>query len=175
MPLQKYLLCAKAVGTHGVRGTLRLECHADSPNALCSLKKMYIQTPEGLKCLNVVKASPQKGMVLATFAEIETLEDAVRYKGQELYADRDDFRLPEGSHFLADIEGLPVFDCDTGEKVGSVKEILTGRSQDIYVIEDENGGEFMIPGVEEFIRRVTVEGDDAGVYVKLIDGMRGEV
>ena len=172
MPLQKYLLCAKAVGTHGVRGTLRLECHADSPDTLCDLKKMYMKTSDGLKCLHVVKASRQKNMVLASFSEIETLEDAVRYKGCELYADRDDFDLPEGAHFLADIEGLPVFDCVTGEKIGSVKEILTGRSQDIYVIDDIGGGEFMIPGVDEFIHRVSVDGDDAGVYVKLIDGMR---
>lgn len=170
--LQKYLLCAKAVSTHGIRGTLRLENHADSTEVLCGLKKMYIKTADGMKPLNVVKASPQKNMVLAAFAEVGSIEEAVKYKGCELYADRDDFDLPEDSHFIADIEGLPVIDLESGETIGKVKEILTGRSQDIYVIDDRNGGEFMVPGVDEFIKRVCVEGRDAGVYVTLIDGMR---
>ena len=30
----------------------------------------------------------------------------------------------------------------------------------------------MIPGVAEFIKKRIVEGEDAGIYVKLIEGMR---
>ena len=51
---------------------------------------------------------------------------------------------------------------------------MTGRIQDIYVIDDVNGGSFMIPHVADFINEVVVEGDNAGVYVTLIEGMRGE-
>ncbi len=173
MPLKKYLLCAKAVSTHGVRGTVRLECHADSPEAICSLKKLYVKDGDDYKSMNVTKASRQKGMALVSFEGVETLEDAVRLKGKEFYADRDDFNLPEGARFIADIEGLQVIDEESGEVIGVVSQIMTGRSQNIYVVKDVKGGEFMIPDVSEFIRKIEVEGEQAGVYVKLIDGMRG--
>ena len=32
----------------------------------------------------------------------------------------------------------------------------------------------MIPHVPEFIKEVRLEGEDAGMYVTLIEGMRGE-
>ena len=75
--------------------------------------------------------------------------------------------------FIADLIGLPVEDYENGEKIGTVKDVLTDRVQDIYVVTDVKGGEFMIPAVPEFIRRIETETEDAGVYVSLIDGMRG--
>ena len=35
-----------------------------------------------------------------------------------------------------------------------------------------NGGTFMIPVVGEFIKRIVPEGEGAGIYVRLIEGMR---
>ena len=46
MSLNKYLLCARAVGTHGVKGNLRLENYTDSPRILASLKTLYIKKGE---------------------------------------------------------------------------------------------------------------------------------
>ena len=42
----------------------------------------------------------------------------------------------------------------------------------MYVIDDVRGGQFMIPCVPEFIIDVKDEGDDAGIYVRLIEGIR---
>lgn len=173
MALNKYLLCAKIVGTHGVRGNVRLENYCDTPKILAGLKRLYYKKSDGsYEEYKVEKTSVQKDAVLAKFEGVETLEDAIVLKGRELYADREDFRLRKGDYFVADQIGLPVIDAESGEKVGKVREIMTGRIQDIYVIEDVNGGTFMVPSVPDFIKKVSVEGDDAGVYVALIDGMR---
>jgi 16S rRNA processing protein RimM len=173
MALNKYLLCAKIVGTHGVRGNVRLENYCDTPKILAGLKRLYYKKPDGsYEEYKVEKRSVQKDAVLAKLEGVETLEDAIVLKGRELYADREDFRLRKGDYFVADQIGLPVIDAESGEKVGKVREIMTGRIQDIYVIEDVNGGTFMVPSVPDFIKKVSVEGDDAGVYVALIDGMR---
>lgn len=172
MALDKYLVCARVVGTHGVRGNLRLENHTDSPRVLASLKTLYMKKNEEFVPLKVEKASIQKEAVLVKLEGLDVLEEAITWKGRELYADRADFRLPRGGYFVADQLGLPVLDAESGEKIGIVSDIMTGRIQDIYVIADVNGGTFMVPSVPEFIVRVAVEGDDAGVYVKLIEGMR---
>lgn len=175
MALNKYLLCARAVGTHGVNGTLRLENYTDSPKVLSRLKTLYIKNANGeFTPVKVEKASVQKEAVLAKLDVLSTLEEAITWKGRELYASREDFRLKNGDWFIADVISLPVLDLESGEKIGTVKEVLTGRIQDIYVIDDVNGGSFMIPHVPEFIKEVRLEGEDAGMYVTLIEGMRGE-
>ncbi len=173
MALSKYLLCARVVGTHGVRGNVRLENYCDTPKVLAGLRTLYLKTGESFVPYKVEKASVQKEAVLAKLEGIDTLEDAMLWKGKELYAAREDFKLRRGDYFVADQIGLPVIDDESGEVIGKVREIMTGRIQDIYVIDDVNGGSFMIPSVPDFIKSVAVEGDDAAVRVTLIDGMRG--
>ena len=112
--------------------------------------------------------------MLAHLSGIDTLEEAITYKGMYFYADRDDIPMEDGGVFVADLIGLSVFDISDGVTVGKVKDVLTDRVQDIYVVSDVNGGEFMIPAVPEFIRNVEADGERAGVYVSLIDGMRGD-
>ena len=173
MSLNKYLLCAKCVGTHGVKGNVRLESYCDSPRVLAALKNVYIKKPDGsYSCIKVEKASIQKEAVLAKLEGIDSLEDAILWKGKELFADRDDFRLPKNGYFVADQIGLEVFDLESGEKYGTVKEIMTVRIQDIYVVNDVKGGTFMIPSVPDFVKKVVVDGEGKGVFVTLIDGMR---
>ncbi len=174
MALNKYLLCARVVGTHGVRGVVRLENHTDSPKVLAGLKTVYLKKGNEYLPLKVEKASVQKEAVLSKIEGLDTLEDAITWKGRELYADRADFNLEDGGFFVADIIGLDVLDFETGEKIGFVKEVLTGRIQDIFVIQDVRGGSFMLPRVDEFVKSVTVEGDAPCVKVTLIEGIRGD-
>lgn len=172
MALEKYLLCARVVGTHGVKGNVRLENYCDTPRVLAKLGTLYLKSGNEYKPYKVEKASVQKEAVLAKLEGLDTLEEAITWKGRELYADREDFRMRKGEYFIADQIGLKVKDADTGEVFGTVNEILTGRIQDIYVVDDVNGGSFMIPSVPDFVKSVEVEGESAGVYVKLIEGMR---
>lgn len=173
MALNKYLLCARAVGTHGVGGTLRLENFTDSPKVLAKMKTLYLKNKDGgYTAVKIEKASVQKEAVLAKLDVLNSLEEAITWKGREFYADRADFKIGKNDWFIADVIGLPVIDSEKGAVIGKVKDVLTGRIQDIYVIDDVNGTSFMIPSVPDFIKNVKVEGDEAGVYVSLIEGMR---
>ncbi len=173
MAKQKYLECGKAVSTHGVRGTLRLESYCDEPEVLAKLRRLYIKTPAGeFECRKVRAASVQKNMVLCTFEAITTLEDAIRYKGTTFYADRGDLRISDGAVFIADILGLDVIDHASGEKYGTLAEVITPGGREVYIVNDVKGGTFMIPAVPEFVKKIETEGDVAGIYVELIEGIR---
>ena len=173
MAKQKYLECGKAVSTHGVRGTLRLESYCDEPEVLAKLRRLYIKTPAGeFECMKVRAASIQKHMVLCTFEAITTLEDAIRYKGTVFYADRDDLKIPDTAVFIADILGLPVFDHVSGEKYGTLGEVITPGGREVYIVNDVKGGTFMLPAVPEFVKKIETEGNAAGIYVELIEGIR---
>jgi 16S rRNA processing protein RimM len=88
-------------------------------------------------------------------------------KGKVLYAKREDFHLEEGEYFIADLTGLKVIHADTGEQLGTVKEVINRGASDLYVIRTKTG-EGMIPAVEEFVDRVDPE---AGIFARPIEGM----
>ena len=66
--------------------------------------------------------------------------------------------------------GLDVLDADSGEKYGTLKDVISPGGRDVYVVSDVSGGEFMIPAVSEFIKEVDVDGEK--ILVNLIEGMR---
>lgn len=169
--LSKYLECAAIVGTHGVRGNVRLENRCDSPKVLASLKKMYIKKGEVYTEMKVVHSSVQKNMVLTAFEGIESVESAAALRGTVLYAAREDFKLRKGDYFWADILGLPVIDNKSGDVYGTLSNILTPGAHQVYVVK-RDGGEFMIPAVDEFIKEISLgDAREEGIYVELIEGM----
>ncbi len=176
MALEKYLECGKIVSTHGVRGTVRLESYCDTPETLAKLRKLYKKTASGeFELMKVRASSVQKRMVLCTFESITSLDEAIPMKGVVLYANRGDIATGEGDFFVADMLGLPVVDFESGEKYGTLSDVISPAGRDVYVVADVRGGSFMIPAVPEFVREIKVEGEDAGIYVKLIEGLREEL
>lgn len=172
MSKEQYLECAVVSGTHGVRGMVKLQNYTDSPDVLASVKTLYTKEKSGeYRFYKVLKSSIHKKSVIALLEGIESLDEAILLKGKTLYAERDSFRLKKGDFFIVDLIGLPVIDFQSGEKYGKVSDVMTGRVQNIYVVSKENGESFMIPGVNEFIKDIKADGDDAGIYVKLIEGM----
>lgn len=175
MSKEKYLECGRAVSTHGIRGTLRFECYCDTPDTLAKMRTLYKKEKNGtFTPMKVRAASVQKSMVLVSFADIASVEEAIPYKGTTFYADRADFRLTDGAVFVADIIGLPVVDAETGEKYGTLDNVITPGGREVYVVSDVRGGSFMIPVVDEFVKKIADEGESAGIYVRLIEGIREE-
>ena len=183
--LSKYLECAKITNTHGIAGALKLECRADSPEVLARIKTLYRKVDGEYVPVKVIKSSVHKNMVLTFLEGITTPEEGIKYKNEILYADRADFRLRRGDFFIADIIGLPVYDFETGDEIGTMDDVLAPAGQQVYVIrkpENENEAPeegkkpakktFMVPCVPEFVKKVSFGEDcDAGVYVSLIEGM----
>lgn len=56
-----------------------------------------------------------------------------------------------------------------GRNWDSLKDVLQPSSQDVYVVEREEGGDILIPAVSEFIKEVSLE--NRVISVKLIEGM----
>lgn len=171
--LRKYLECAMIVNTHGVAGMVKLENRADEPSVLAKLRTMYRKEGEGYIPMKVVRASVQKNMVLAAFEGIDTVEEAIALKNTVLYADRNDFKLRRGDFFIADIIGLPVYDENNESVViGTLADVLAPAGRQVYVIKKKSGKTFMVPCVPEFVTKISFGDDcDAGIYVKLIEGM----
>ncbi len=165
--MQKYLECGTVSNTHGIAGAVKVYSLCDSPHVLASLSTLYVQKLGVYRELKVTSASVYKETVIFTFEGIDDIDHAVKLKNQTLYADRDDFDIPEGTFFLSDIIGLDVIDADNGRVYGKVSGVNTNSAQLLYEVETENGIK-LLPAVEAFVKEIVPE---KCVYVTPISGL----
>lgn len=162
-----FLQCGEIINTHGVKGVVKARSDCDSPEILASLECVYTDE-NGKNALHIEAASIQKGFVLLTLAESDSVESAIALKGTIIYASREELAefMEEGDRFIADLLGLPIIHADTKEKLGTLRNVINRGASDIYVIDTDNG-EKMMPAVDEFITDVT----DEAIFVRPIPGM----
>ena len=164
--LKKYLEVGRIVGTHGVRGEMRVECWANSPDFLSAFRRMYLD--EGATQLSVV-CRPHKNIALLSVKGVTTIEQADELRGKVLYIDRADVRLSEGEHFVQDIIGLRVTDADTGTVYGTVRDVIKTGSNDVYEMQGEDRRMYYIPVIPDIIDRLDL--DAGAVYIHPMKGL----
>ena len=65
----------------------------------------------------------------------------------------DRVELPDGIYFQDDVVGLLVITED-GEELGAVEKVLSMPANDIYVCRTTDGGEVLIPAIEDVVKKI---------------------
>lgn len=151
MQTKDYIECGQIIGTHGVRGELKIEPWADSLDYLLSFDTFYLR--QGETPLTITRLRPHKGALLLQTAEITTLEQAQALRGEVLYIHRDD-DPEENLPFVQDYFGLQVFDVDTGQDYGTIEDVIFSPAHAVFVLVDEKGVQRLIPDIDLIIRQV---------------------
>lgn len=162
--LSEYIEIGRINNTHGIHGEVKVEVWCDDINEFLSLDTLYKEDGEVLKIASSRRADK---LVVVRFDGFTNPEQCAKLKGRSVFAKRDDLTLPEGRYYICDLMGLTVYDVDTNEKIGVISDILEKPASFVYTIKTENG-EFMIPDVDEFIKKVDI---NEGMYIKLIPGL----
>lgn len=166
---KQFLEAGKVVGTHGLRGEIRVECWCDSPDFLAKFKTLYFN--EGETRLSV-KSRPHKNIVLSKIEDIDTVEDAEQLRGKILYINRDDVRLPDGRNFIQDLIGCRVLDADDNSvDYGEITDVFKTGANDVYTVK-KGDSEFMVPVVDSIVTDKNV--DEGYVLVRPIKGLFGD-
>ena len=168
--MQEYLEAGKIINTHGVAGAVKIESWCDSPAVFTSLNTVYFKEGGSFRPCKVLRASVLGKGIMAYLEGFSSFDDANAARNRILYAARADLPLPEGSHFIADLKGLPVIDRKSGRVYGQLKDVDQSGFHDLYVIETENGT-VLLPAVEEFVAEVSLEN---GIFVTPIEGFFSE-
>ncbi len=163
--INKYLQAGKVVGTHGIRGEMRVEVWCDSPEFLAKFEKLYTDK-DGNRVL-LVKSRAHGNICLVKADGIDSIESAEKYRGKLLYIDRDDCKLPKGSYFITDIIDCVAVDFYTNEEYGKVCDVSQTGANDVWHIK-QNENEYLIPNVPEFVKKVDIE--DGKVYITPLKG-----
>ena len=163
---KRFLEAGKIVNTHGIRGEIRIQPYADSPDFLTGFKRLYI----GGEPVEVLSARVHKGCVIAALFGVDGIDAAIKLKNKIVFIDRNDAPLEEGRHFIVDLIGLLALDAQSGEELGTITDILSLPANDVYVI---NGAhEILVPAVPDFVNEINIE--NGYIKLRLIEGMNNE-
>ena len=162
MEKKQYIEAGRIVNTHGVAGEVKIEVWLDSPQFLKSFKRCFIDRRE----VKLLSARVHKGFLIVKLEGVEDVNAAMALKGQTVFIDRADARLPKGAFFLQDIIGASVVD-ESGSEIGKLVDVMETPASNVYVVKGER--EHLIPAVPEFI--LSTDADNGIITVHLIEGM----
>jgi len=157
------LEAGKIVSTHGIRGEVKILPWADSPEFLTEFDYLFI----GNSPIKVLSSRAHKGCVIAALEGVVNVDDAIRLKNKIVFINRDEVDLDEDQHFIADLIGLTAIDAETGDNLGTVKDVMSLPSNNVYVIKGER--EILVPAVPDFVKEINIEAGT--IKLKLIEGM----
>lgn len=166
--IKDYLELGQIVGTHGVRGELRVNPSCDTPEFAKRFKTLYYDS-KGEHPVKVVSCRPHGNIILLKLEAIDSIDEAEKLRGKTLYLRRADARLPEGTWFIEELIGCEALDEDDGKRYGVLTDVSKTGANDVWHITDDAGTEYLIPAVKEIVIRADVAGNK--VYLRPIKGL----
>lgn len=152
---KNFLEIGKIVGTHGVRGMVRIQLWCDGIEFLKGVKKYYTDN-SGINYLVCERISPNGQVCIAKFTNINTIEEAQSYRNKVLYIDRKDVALEKGRYFIQDIIGCSVVDAQTNIKYGEISDVSQTGANDVWHIKSGEK-EYLIPVIPSVVNHVDID------------------
>lgn len=153
--LKQYLEAGKIVGTHGIKGEVRVQPWTDTPGDLLCLKKIYLDA-QGDKSLQIQNARVNGNIVLLKIKGIDTINDAELYRNKLIFLHRKDFKMDDDVYFIQDLMGCKVFDASNGAELGVLTDVSKTGANDVWHITNPKG-EYLVPVIDDVVKTVCPE------------------
>ncbi len=160
----KKIEAGKIVTTHGVRGEVRLDPWCDDAQFLLGVKTFYL----GDTALKVQFSRAHKERLNIKFEGYDSIDEVQPLINKVLYINRAEKKLEKGVYYVADLIGLDVVDCESGENYGKIRDVFQTGANDVYEIE-KNEKTYYIPAIKDVIMNVNI--DKKVMEIKPIAGM----
>ena len=127
--------------THGVRGEVKVFPTTDDAERFLDIEYVLLDTGKELRRLNIKNVKFYKNLAILKFEGVDNINDIEMYKGRDLWIPREEAQ-------------------ELGEETGA---------NDVYVVEQVNGDEILLPAIHECILDVNV--DENTMTVHLMKGL----
>lgn len=149
--MKEYITIGQIINTHGLKGELKVYPLTDDIRRFRKLKSVFIGEVEK----QVIWCKLQTDRVILKLEDINSIEEAEKYKGTYIKVSRKDaVKLPEGRYFIVDIIGCTVYD-EKDTEIGPVYDVIQTGSNDVYWIKGEN--EVLIPAIKDVVVKMDIE------------------
>ncbi len=157
--MDEKLLAGKVVNTHGIRGEVKAVYYTDSPQFFENIKKVFLGEEE----YTLTGSRAHKGAVLLKLSGVDTIEEAQKLIGREVYALREEADLPDGKFFIVDIIGCTV--KEDVREVGRVTDVFPTGSNDVFETLLPNGKKAYIPNIHDVVKKIDVLNKEIAVQI----------
>lgn len=138
---------------HGVRGEVAVRVLSDNPERFAPGSRVFT---DGGRALVVATSRRHGARLLVRFEGVEDRRGADELRGRTLLVPGSELpELPEGSYWPHELEGCVVVVEGSERSLGTVREVLHTRANDVWVAVDE-GRETLIPALRDVIVSVDV-------------------
>lgn len=157
------------IGTHGLRGDLKVRPLPTGHLALPDARKVYLKDSEGLFVPHeTVRSSQHKQNILLRLSGLENHAAAEALLDASIWMAKADLpELDEDLYYWSDLEGMEVIDQQRGS-VGQVVGMFATQAHDILEVEGACG-EILIPAIEPFL--IKLDRNKAQLHVNLPEGL----
>ncbi len=152
----------KLTNTHGLKGEVKIISDFKYKNDVFQIgNNLYIDQ----KPLIIKSYRPHKNYDMVTFEGVEDINDALKYKGKNVYINEDEYEF-EGP-LNEDLIGMNIYQGD--KLIGKLIEIENTGYQELLVIKGKTKNH-LVPFLKPFINKIT----DDGIYLNEMEGLINE-
>lgn len=168
--MEQFFRVGVITSTHGIRGQVKVFPTTDDVSRFKKGMEVILETKNARQTLVVEQVKFFKQMVILKFQGIDSINDVEQYRQCDLLVTREHaVPLEEGQYYLADLLDMEVYE-DTGDRLGTLTDVLETGANSVYVVSDSTGKELLIPNIPDCIKAVDVE--QGIMTVHLLEGLR---
>ena len=167
----EYLSLGKIIDSFGLDGTLKV--YSTTDNQKLRYKKgnklfLYNEQNDERIPVTVVSYRSSGNLDYVKFEEITNPEKGKEYKDFEIHTIKDRNELKVGYYFYSDLLDCLVVDQNKNV-LGKVIKVEEFPAQLTLRVKQENGKDFFVPFVKQFIQSVDIEKKE--IHINVIEGM----
>jgi len=150
--LSEFFLVARISSTAGKNGFVKIELFTDYPERFYKLKNIFVDFFNDKKELKIQSVKKLKKSILLKFENFNSSQDVNILVGKDLFIKEDELLvLPDNQAYIHDIVGSTVLKNDI--KIGVVTDIIILKSNNVYVIKENNDNELLIPAIDDYVEK----------------------
>lgn len=154
---KEFIEAGKIVGTHGIRGMVRIQPWADDGQFLSVFDTLY--TENGKNPLKIDKIQPHGNVVIAAIDGVDSVEKAEKLRNKVVFIKREDADIPAGRYFVSELIGCKVFDSETNREYGVLCDVSKTGANDVWHIKNREK-EYLLPAIDEVIGSVDIDKEE---------------
>ncbi len=163
---KEFLEAGKIVGTHGIKGMVRIQPWSDDSDFLSEFKTIYLGDEHSPTKL--IKAQAHGRITLASLDGVTSIEQAEHLRNKTVFVKRDDIDLPKGRVFVSELIGCTVLDADSGAVLGEISDVSQTGANDVWHIKNQNG-EYLVPAIDDVI--IDIDIDNESITIRPLKGI----
>lgn len=162
-----FVLVGKFQRAHGIEGEITMRVDTDFPERIRRGKTLFLG--DSYFPVKVVRTRWKGNLMLVKLEGYDTPEAASELTNLMAFVSVDELpALSEGEYYHHQLVGLDVYEKD--EYLGKLAAVLQTGANDVYIVEDGEGKEILLPAIPDVILKIDI--GNKQMFVHVLEGLR---